>query len=173
MPPKKSHKGLKDFVKSLKMAIEVSLDPVLIVDTEMRIIYFNTAFKALTQLTRRELATGTDFLKLIRFGGGVQSQRMRNVVEKSEVMRLDEAPAEVGKRKIRVTMKAVPVFDPDDPEKEPIGALVAIRETTGEVLVQAKYHKIRQLLEEKDLAIDDLRDQLHRLRDSYRRKGTQ
>lgn len=161
--------ALKKYQQEVKPAVDASMDAVCIIDTEGKLVYYNLVMKSFLSLKNRELTKQPslgDLLKLTAEG----SSQLRELFEKGTMVRLDESPASRGKEKVRISFRAVPLYDPAKSLKgAPIGALITLRDTTGEILLQAKYHKLLEMMMEKDSKIADLEDRLKALRSSLRK----
>jgi hypothetical protein len=51
-----------------------------------------------------------------------------------------------------------------------MGSLVCLRDSTGEVLVQAKYLKLLRILEEKEQLIGEFKDRLNSIRKTLKER---
>jgi hypothetical protein len=154
----------------LKPALDASLDAIAIVDESNRIVYANVAMKNFLAVPARDFKKNPVFCDLVKFAACEKTCQMLHVIKSGEMVRLDETPAAKPNEKVRVLLKAVPLLNPEDPNASaPIGAIITVRDTTGEILLQAKYHKVMQLLGEKDTKINELMDRLNALRTALRR----
>jgi PAS domain S-box-containing protein len=156
----------KDLLKPLMPAIESSLDPVCVVDAEKRIVYLTTAMSSLIGLRARELARGVSFCEAVKFGGHGSGCHIRKIIDGDEAVRVDQVPATIGGERRRVLFKGVPVRGASGKAEL---ALVSLRDTTGEVLLQAKYHKTLMLLDHSRKEGEELRERVKELRDTLRR----
>ena len=166
---------MKNYVQIMKTALEASLDAVCILDGDCRIIYLNPILRSLMGLRGREVAKKPIFCDKIVLTACKSGCKLEESLKKNEILRLDETPAEVNGNKIRLLLKALPI--PAQPGKTdstapPIGMIVSVRDTTAEILVQAKYHKLKMMVEERDMKLVELQNEIKALRDSYRFRGS-
>ena len=63
-------------------------------------------------------------------------------------------------------IKGVPVFDEDHTEKPLLGAIFTMRDSSGEIVLQAKYHKLKEALEQREDQILVLEEKLSAIRRS-------
>jgi hypothetical protein len=165
--------NLKAMLQTLKPALEASLDAVAMVDSSNRLVYANVAMRGLLGVSTQQLKKAPVFCDLLKLSVCVKSCEILGALKSGETLRLDETPASRRGEKLRVLLKAVPLFDLSGSDSKsatkPVGALISVRDTTGEVLLQAKYHKILQMLADKEEQITDLLDRLNTLRGTLRR----
>jgi sensor histidine kinase regulating citrate/malate metabolism len=161
---------LDSVVEALGPAIRSSLDAVCVVNERAEIVHMNRAAKALLGLRKSSSQKKPVFcglLKLAACAGGCQIEK---AIRKAQPFRLDEAPAALGDTKLRLTLQAVPVFAPGDSKSsQAIGAVINVRDTTAEVILQAKYHKVVDLLVERELTIAEQEDKIHSLQSTLKR----
>lgn len=154
--------------------LESALDAVAAVDRSGKVVYCNNAMRTLLKLRPRQLNQGASIFDVLKF----PSQKVhpaQAVLDNGEPVRLDEAPAAIGEQKLRVSLKAVPARIPrrdgaTKAEDAPIvGVVIQVRDTSGEILVQAKYHKVMEKLSEKDDQIRKLEGKVRDLREKVAR----
>lgn len=155
--------SIEDIVKTLLPALEASLDPVCVVDHECRVVYMSQSMRSLLGVRPRDLAQKKPvFCDLITLTACKAKCRIEQVIQSGEAFRLDETPAVKGETKLRVGIKAAPLL----PGK--LGAVIHLRDTSAEILLQAKYHKSLQIIEEKDLMILQLEEKVQALQRTLR-----
>jgi hypothetical protein len=73
--------------------------------------------------------------------------------------------------KLRVLLKAVAIPPTGDQKpKVPVGVVVAMRDSTAELIVQAKYQKMKLMIDERDLKIEALEAKLKKIMEAMRYK---
>lgn len=152
-----SDEKLKRVLELITPGLDASIDPVCVVDTANKILHLSASMKAFLSVRPRELSKGLVFCDLLKLSACESGCKILHTIKSGTNLRLDETPASRGDMKLRVVLKAVPLYDPEDKSETPIGAIISVRDTTGEILVQAKYHKLMQIIEDEEHA--DLRAQ--------------
>jgi hypothetical protein len=167
---------LKKTLESILPNLTASLDCVCVVDKSNHIVHMNLAMKSFLGLRggrSSKTPVFCDVLKLVACEKGCQILDAIDTGNTGNTLRLDEAPATRGDAKLRVLVKVIPLHDVDEKvPSEPVGAMITLRDTTGEVILQAKYHKTMQLLSEKDSKIRALDDKITDLQAALRRART-
>ncbi len=156
---------LEELLPTLLPAFEASLDPLCIVNRGGQIIHDNSAMRTLLKLRPKMLRQGVVFCDLVKLTACQSSCQIINAIEACEVVRLDETPAVIAKAKARLIVKCVPIVGVNSNDanrkrkssvKEAIGAMISVRDTSGEIVLQAKYHKALHLLDEQETENDRL-----------------
>lgn len=161
---------LKRALAQFQPTVQASLDSICIINKKGQIVYLNLAMKTFLNLPARELKKLPVFCDVIKMAACERGCQINEVLNTGEALRLDEAPAMRGNEKMRVLLKVSPLYDPESPKDQgPVGAIMNLRDTTGEVLLQAKYHKLIQLIADKDAKIAALEERLNTLRDAMRK----
>jgi|GEM_PF-1337927 len=157
----------------LKPLLELSIDPVCVVNEKKEVVYMDLAMKSLLGLKGRELRKRMIFCDLLKLpicspkaNGECRDCQIDKVIKKAHNIRIDEVPATRGTKKLRVSIKASAIHDAGG---KVIGAVISVRDTSGEVLLQAKYHKILDVLKVQEQQIHDLEEKVHSLYSSLRR----
>src|SRR5262249_14453869 len=114
-------------------------------------------------LTGQQLKKEPCFCELLKLAACEKTCQVLEVLHSGEALRLDEAPAVKGSEKLRILLKVVPLFESADRDNPPIGAFLTVLDTTGEVLLSAKYHKLIQVNADKDTKIAHLEEQVANL----------
>jgi len=164
--------ALKKIVDNLKPALDASLDPACILDTSGKIVSFNFSMKGFLVIPARELKKNLVLTDLIKLTVPNENSTIAHLLKTGEQIKLDETPATRGDTKLRILFRAVALFDPDKPKSLPIGALITLRDSTGEVLLQAKYHKVSELLHEREVQVSELETKLESFRTALRNART-
>lgn len=169
--------SLKVTITLFKPAFEASLDAVAVLGQDCRVRYANSSMRMLLGLTGRELARAPIFCECITLAACAARCEIQKVADGGKSLRIDESPAERGPKgedKMRVSLKALPLYYPGKQKGPlPLGVIVSARETTGEILLHAKYHRAMLLMQEKDQEIMELSDRLKLKEDVLRRsRGT-
>ncbi|MCC7442498.1 MAG: hypothetical protein IT285_12750 [Bdellovibrionales bacterium] len=156
-------------VDLLGPALRVSLDPVAVVDSSGVILYANSSMRSFLEI--RGNRGKPRFQELLKIASLEGQHPLDRTIATGEEIRLDELPAiKASGQKVRVIFKSVPLFDPTETQNRRIfAAILSLRDTTGEVLLQAKYHKLKELQEDKDSEIMDLREKVEDILESLRR----
>lgn len=154
----------------LKPAFNASLDAIGVLDVECRLRFANPLMRSLLGLSVREVSKAPVFCDCIKLDACAAGCEISKVIAKSRDLRLDETPAQRGQAKMRVSLKAVPLYYPGKQKgPNPLGAIISARDTSGEILLQAKYHRAMLLLQEKDLEIENLAERLKAKEEVLRR----
>ena len=164
LPPEK----YKALVAVLKPAFEASLDPICVVNGENRIMYMNMQMKNFLGIRLKDLENGVIFCDLVKLSSCRERCQILESIQSAAAMRFDETPATRGADKLRVSLKTVPLLDGPSRASLPVGAIITLRDTTGEILLQAKYHKLLELIHQKAERIEALEDKIESLRKSLR-----
>ena len=155
-----SEAGLTETIAALKPAMEACLDPMCVVDSKNRIAYLNEPMRELLGIKAKgkEQLCFCEVVKLAVCKAGCQ---VEDVLESGESVRFDETPASRGSAKLRLNIQISPVKGTAKTKKAAVaGALISVRDVTNDFLVQAKYLKALQLLEQRDSKIAELEDKL-------------
>lgn len=169
-----SESPLEALLRLWEPVLESSLDAVAAVDCSGQVVYCNIAMRTLLKLRPRQLKQGASVFEALKFPAQ-KVHPVQVVLDGGGPVRLDEAPAEIGDQKFRVSLKAVAARMPrrgsgGGEEVAPLlGVLLQLRDTSGEILVQAKYHKVMEKLEEKDDQIARLDKKVRELREKIAR----
>jgi hypothetical protein len=161
-------------IRLMKPALEATLDGVCVVDASGRIVWLNLAMKNALGVRGRMLEEGLSFCDHIKLQACHEGCQIERMLKQGRAVRFDDAPARrVGEKasaketeKMRIMLKATPI---QGEGKKVIGGVIQFRDSTGEVLLQAKYHKLMLVVEEKDLEISALKRRVHTLMTSLRR----
>lgn len=150
----KAAQHLKKYLLYMRPALEASLDPVAVVDSTGTIVFSNPAMRIFLRSGQRKSRMHQKFCERVKLAICQPKCQLMRILQKPDIVRVDETPAVIGAEKMRVSVKMVPIVDPDVSDTAIIvGAVVSVRETTGEILVQAKYKKTLKLLQDKDAEI--------------------
>lgn len=155
--------SLQNWIQTVSPVLEGALDAVAVVDNENLIQYANSAMKGLLKLRPSDLKKPKKFCDYIKLSACSKSCCIEELFHQNKPFRHDEIPAESSgknlKRKMRVTIHGVPlpVALLDLEHTKVVGAVLMMRDSTAEVLVQAKYHKLVQTLAERETEIDELK----------------
>lgn len=161
--------SLKVTITLFKPVFDTSLDAVGVVDLECRIRFANPLMRALLGVSTREIAQAPVFCDCLTLAACSQECEIKKVLTLGKELRLDEAPAGRDDVKMRVSLKAVPLHYPGKQRGQLLGAIISARETTGEILLQAKYHRTMLLLQEKEQEIAELMVRIKTKDDALRR----
>jgi len=156
---------LEDAYRRLKPALDASLDPACIVMADGTVHSGNAAFRSLVKKSQRDLDGKCRLLDLLRLTDERDEASLGAAIREGKKFQTVEAPASLEGHKVRLSVKTAAVQLPGAKAGRPLGSLVCLRDSTGEVLVQAKYLKLLKILEEKDQLVSELKDRL----DSTRR----
>ena len=164
---------LKAIITTMQLPIDSSFDPICVVNEKNQIVYANLAMKSFLQLRKRDVDQHPVFCDLVKLSVCLKGCCVEEVLKTGNDYRIDQTPAAKGAEKFRVLFKVTPIragSGPDSAGSLPIlGAIVSLRDTTGEILLQAKYHKMLQILGERDLKINALNERVEALRLALRR----
>lgn len=163
--------AFRNLMSQLIPLLEASLDPVAVLDQQGEIVYMDLAMKSALGLRGRELRKRLVFWEQLKLGvDGHESGRLKDVLKKGESFRADDLPAQRKGENLRVSLKAVPVHAhyPANPGDVPVGAIVTLRDTTAEIMLQGKYHKARELLRDATAELAELRPRVERLENTLR-----
>jgi hypothetical protein len=153
--------NLPEWANRLTPSFEAFLDAVCLTDATGSILHANAAMRILLGLQTKQLSRVPaprfqDFVTLPTVPGNNPFDP--KLFEKG-CFRLDEAPAtKASGEKARILLLVTQVRDIASPQT--VGHFINIRDTTAEILLQAKYVKLQQILEKKEAEIQDLRHQL-------------
>jgi hypothetical protein len=161
-------KRLLKLLPALKVPLEGTLDPFCVVNGANEIVHMDLAMRVLLGLSGRDVSKKLVFCDVLKLSACESSCQIEQVIRSGLPLRQDEQPATRLSRKLRVTLKATPIPDPADP-KQILGAIIVVRDTSAEVLLHAKYHKMLELLKDKDLQMGEQAAQLRKLQDTLRR----
>jgi transcriptional regulator with PAS, ATPase and Fis domain len=157
---------LKHLLAEVKPMFAASLDPVVLLDAECKIVHASASMRKVLGLKGKDAGVGAKFCDQITLSICAKGCKIQEVLRTGHAFRLDEVPASRGDEKLRLIVSAAPVMGGAD--KKAIGAIVSVRDTTAEVLLQAKYHKVMQMLGSKDDEINELAKRLDTLRQTLR-----
>lgn len=156
--------SLRNWIQTVAPILEGSLDAVAVVDDENRIQYANSAMKTILKLRPADLKKPKKFCEYIKLAICTKGCCIDDLFKTNKAFRHDESPAELAgdktpKKKMRVVIHGVPLpvvlLDIENPKV--VGAVIMMRDSTAEVLVQAKYHKIAQTLAEREAEVEELK----------------
>jgi hypothetical protein len=154
---------LKLALESMLPAIEGSLDAVCVVNHASEIVYLNGPMRTLLKLRPSAQDGAVKFCDTVKLSICGESCQIAASIKDAKTARFEEIPASRGDEKLRVTLKVAPLGEPS------IGALITLRDVTGDFLLQAKYHKTLGVLEEKDHKISELETQVTSLKAALKR----
>ena len=143
------------------------MDAVAFVNNGCGIVHADASMKNLLEIKPRDLSAQRKFCDFFKLSVGDDKCQIEEAMRTGEILRFDECAAfKREKQKLRVSIKIVPFFKPgEDNEKGTLqGAIITLRDTSAELLTQAKYHKLVELNEKKDLAISALDAKIKALR---------
>jgi transcriptional regulator with PAS, ATPase and Fis domain len=164
--------NFRNLIEPMEVALECSLDPVCVVDRENRIVYINAPMRTLLKTNKRALQAGQKFCDVMKLAACAKSCCIVKVMESGEGLRLDETFATSPNGKMRVVLKAVPIRS-TDPQNGVAGALITVRDSTGEILLQAKYHKSSQIIAGLEQQLSDLGEKYRDMQERLRRAAYQ
>lgn len=141
---------------------EAILDPFCLVNAQNHIIYANAAMKSLLNLRKREIDAKPIFCDLIKLSACKDGCEITKAINFGKALRLDEVPATRGESKMRIILRVIPLLEKKGPANR--GAIITLRDTTADVVVQAKYHKLMEMIQGKNEKIEDLEYKLLELR---------
>jgi hypothetical protein len=157
-------------IAQLAPILDLSLDPTCIVDEQNRIVYANIQLKSFIGLKVKHLKSPPVLCDHIKLAACEKSCQLLASVRKSKRLELDEVPAVRGGERLRIWLRANPLFAPGIPRTAgAVGMLVVMRNTTAELVLQAKYHKVLEILKEREERIGDLERRVASLQDSIRK----
>jgi PAS domain-containing protein len=160
---------LQQLLALLRPALDASLDPVCVVNPSGEIIYADAAMRALLGLRARDLKSRKVFCNLLQLSSCQSGCKILHVLKGGGVLRLDEVPGVRKGEKLRVSLKAVPLRVPGAATgSAPVGAIVTVRDSTAEILLQAKYHKLLAVIQQKDRRIEELQERIEALQATLR-----
>ena len=148
------------------------MDAVAFVNNGCGIVHADAAMKNLLGIKPRDMSAQRKFCDFLKLAVGDDVCQVEEAMRTGEPLRFDECAAfKRESQKLRVSIKVVPFFKPgEDSDKGTLqGAIVTLRDTSAELLTQAKYHKLLEMFEEKKQAITSLEDQLRKLRQRMNR----
>lgn len=163
-----SEEFLKRYHAIVKTVMDASMDPVCIVDRQNQILHSNLPMRSFLGIRTRELGKKPVFCDLVKLSICEPGCQLRTVLDQGSVVRVDESPAARGTEKLRISLRAVPIYAGGE-RKTPVGALITLRDTTGEILLQAKYHKLLEMMAAKDTKVAGLEERIRALRTALRR----
>lgn len=152
---------LSAMISAMMPALEVCLDPVCVVDASGQIVFLTTPMGSLLKVRPRELKRGVVFCDAIKLAACVKECQVRKAIGSGKGIRLDETPGTIGGEKMRGMLQVIPL-------PKGLGALISVRDTTADVLVLAKYHKLTDELDRKELKIAELEVRLESMRGGLR-----
>ena len=154
--------ALEDWIGSVLPILDSSLDAVAVVDSTNGIYYANSAMKSLLKLRPTDLKLHKKFCDCITLSLCEKKCQIMLMLESGKSFRFDESPSTLpcgpDPAKLRVSIRGVAVnYGSENKKGGAIGGVVTLRDTSAEILVQAKYHKLAQMVEERDAHIEELR----------------
>lgn len=151
--------ALDKWIETVIPVLESSLDAVAVVDSKNLIHYANSSMKTLLKLRPADLKTHKKFCDCITLSICANACRIETLITSGKSFRFDESPATLPTvpelTKLRILIRGAPI--PENKSSKNIGAVITLRDTSAEVLVQAKYHKLARMVEERDETIQELR----------------
>lgn len=159
-------------ITTIKPTLDLTLDPMCVVDVHNRIIVANLHMKSFLGLMVKDMRKFPVFCDRIKIGACEKECQVVAAVKKGKRLELDEVPAVRGKEKLRIWLRASPLFPiGHTPERNmgALGMLIVVRNTTAELVLQAKYHKLVEMISERERQIGDLEYRLSALQGSIRK----
>ncbi|HRK03241.1 MAG TPA: PAS domain-containing protein [Oligoflexia bacterium] len=153
---------LAQWIRLAEPVLSGALDAVAVVDLRNQLAYANPSMKTLLKLRPSHLAGKKKFCDCITLSICAKKCQIEELIQTATAFRFDESPAVISSKadstKLRVNIRGVAVPNPDTKSStKTIGAVITLRDTSADVLVQAKYHKLAELLKERDETIAELR----------------
>jgi hypothetical protein len=151
---------LPEWARPYLPLLDASLDACALLSTEGHVLQVNSAMKVFLALEARALLRSAKPLltELLQFTGKPDSFPMGEAL--LQPLREDELPVQHRKtgERHRLLLGATPIRAPGTGLPE--GLFLTLRDSTAEILLQAKYTKLLQMLDQKNEEIADLRNQL-------------
>ena len=167
-----SELSFKKVVSQFKPVLDASLDCIAIVNEANLVVYANLAMKNFLGIKESSLKKGVGFCNLLKLHVCQKSCKILEAMKDQENFRTDESPATLNGEKMRVSLKAVPVLASQVGLEgdRTVGAVISLRNTTAEIILHAKYHKLFLVIENKDEQLVEMRNKLSAIRDTLRRQ---
>ena len=150
---------INEILNRYETLINASLDAVCVVDSDAKIVYANSMMKNFLSLKPRELSRNPVFCELIKLSVCDKTCQVKSALENGKSIRFDEAPGVLKGNKLRVNFKITP-FSIDGV----VGAIICLRDTTAELLTQAKYSKLLSISKKHEDQIEYHKDLLRKIR---------
>lgn len=130
-----------DILTQIKTTEDVIIDPFVIVDSQRIIIHFNRAFYSMLPRGVARGLKGKKIDDVIEFSLSDQGCVLDRCWQEGKHLRLDEIGGQIKKSDKLLTfiLSALPFFDP---EGNPSGLLLVMRNVTDEAQVQIKYQEM-------------------------------
>ena len=161
---------IRAFHQAILPVFSSHVDPICIVDGSNKIVYQSLAMGSLLGIRRRDLARGAVFCDVVKLSVCQKGCEVLKAIRSGVPLRLDEAPARIGGNLCRLTVRVTPFREPSAPRSaDCIGAVITARDTTGDVLLLAKYHKLLSMVEQRDDRLAELEEEVQKLRGVLRR----
>ena len=160
--------SLETILATVKPVLDASLDAVCVIDPDKKVCYGNLAARTLLKLKSRELKSQPKLPDLLKMPTEQNSQ-LGELLKEGIALRFDETPVSLAGEKARVSLRAVALRSGAKSDSAIVGAVVNFRDSTAEIVLQAKYHKVMEILAAKDSKIADLEERLKQLRLSLRK----
>lgn len=114
----------------------------------------------------RELKSSPVFCDRLKLSVCDKGCQVLAAIQRKAVARFDELPATLGETKLRMILKVSPIPDPDSDDV--LGAVLFMRNTTAEIVLQAKYKKLIQLAGQREEMVRDLQTRVESLMSSLK-----
>jgi hypothetical protein len=150
---------LPEWANRLTPSFEAFLDAVCLTDANGIVLHANPAMRILLDLQTKQInrSPGPRFQNFITLPMVANNNPFNPSIFEKGTFRLDETPATKSNgEKARVLLLVTQVRDTEN--HEIVGHFVNIRDTTAEILLQAKYVKLQQILERKEAELQELRN---------------
>jgi len=158
---------LKKVLRLITPLLDGALESIAIVDTTGVIIYANRSMKNLLGLKGKTIRGKPRFTSRVELTDCKGFDPLLEVIKTGETYQEDQTPAIINKEKKRVLIKALSLKDVDNSENI-VGAIVTLRDDTGEILLSAKYQKVlkeneelRNKVERLQLKIEGLKETVY------------
>jgi PAS domain S-box-containing protein len=153
---------LEMLIQILSPTIVGSLDPVAVVDNEGVVVHANKAMKNFLGLKGKTIRGNPVFSIIVHLTEHNNVDPIEEVIKTGEIYQKDQAPAEVDGEKKRLLIKAYALKDLSG--SNIVGAFIILRDTTGEVLLSAKYQKVMKENEDLKKKVEKLENQVDGLK---------
>ncbi|MCM2323821.1 MAG: PAS domain-containing protein [Oligoflexia bacterium] len=150
---------LKALIAAMKPALEASLDPVAVVDAQNRVAFCNAGMRSFLGLRGRDVSKAPVFCERVTLTDCEEGCKVLAAIQSGTAIRLDEIPAVRGGEKVRVSIAVVPFgADAGAESGKAVGAVLTLRDSSAEIVLQAKYHKVLELLAVRDAKLAELEE---------------
>jgi PAS domain-containing protein len=160
-------KAYESLIRSHASLLDASMDPICVLNPDAGIVFLNKSMSVFLGASPRTLRKCPKFCDLVELGVCKGGCKLAHALDEGKAFRVSETLAIRNKESLRISLRLIPVSTTVAGIPEGC-AFMSLRDSTAEIVVQAKFHRAVDLIKQRDEAIQDLNDKVRALQKSLR-----